>query len=485
VLSKGSDIGNARQGKANKMGAETYGIASVDALDNLQGLGVKSRASADPAAVTDFMSRTGYSLKVALADLIDNSIDAGAKEIEYGTLSVNGIIKYVYISDNGSGIDSISDALSIRHNPDNQHSRRLGRYGVGLKAASFSLGRSLILATRSLEDEQAACIEIEDYQKEYSYRTLSASHSEKLFPLIMDSPRHTGTAVIIGRIESIVPGSDQSQSALVDQLRLCESYIAMVFHRYLEKKRIRIFVASRESTVTFPYLHARRELTPISPFGYSASGNSSYPLDIVLTTEGLQVPIRCHIWPKQGSGRAEREANFDLGGGSVKWQGLYFYRHDRLVQCGGWAGLASIEPHMSLARVEVDLPPRSDSLFRPTITKDSIQNTSVITEALQARPEFTRYRSAAQKVYRTKIEKTLVTPPVPEQKPQSLPVIEAFRGRIIISEHGRKVLSISQQDAALQLARGFLANRSRTSLVNNAAEVDLLVRRLLKMNTDV
>jgi hypothetical protein len=74
---------------------------------------------------------------------------------------------------------------------------------------------------------------------------------------------------------------------------------------------------------------------------------------------------------------------------------------------------------------------------------------------------------------------------VPEQKPQSLPVIEAFRGRIIISEHGRKVLSISQQDAALQLARGFLANRSRTSLVNNAAEVDLLVRRLLKMNTDV
>lgn len=467
------------------MSAEIDGITAVDALDNLQGLGVKSRAFADPAAVTDFMSRTGYSLKVALADLIDNSIDAGAKEIEYGTLSVNGTIKYVYISDNGSGIDSISDALSIRHNPDNQQNRRLGRYGVGLKAASFSLGRSLVLATRSNEDAQAACIEIEEYQKEYSYRTLSLSISEKFLPLIMESPRHTGTAVIIGRLESMVPGSDQSQSALQDQLRSCESYIAMVFHRFIEKKRIRIFVASRESSAAFPYLYERRELTPVSPFGYSATGNSSYPLDMVLNTEGLQVPIRCHIWPKQGSGRAEREANFDLGGGSVKWQGLYFYRHDRLVQCGGWAGLASTEPHMSLARVEVDLPPGSDSVFRPTITKDSIQNTSVITQALQTRPEFTGYRSAAQKVYRTKIAKALVTPPVPEKKPQSLPVIEAFRGKIVISEHGRKVLSMLQQDSALQLARGFLANRSRASLSSSSAEVDLLVRRLLKMLADV
>jgi hypothetical protein len=223
-----------------------------------------------------------------LADLIDNSIDAGAKEIEYGTLSVNGTIKYVYISDNGSGIDSISDALSIRHNPDNQKNRRLGRYGVGLKAASFSLGRSLVLATRSNEDAQAACIEIEEYQKEYSYRTLSLSLSEKFFPLIMESPRHTGTAVIIGRLESMVPGSDQSQSALQDQLRSCESYIAMVFHRFIEKKRIRIFVASRESSAAFPYLYERRELTPVSPFGYSATGNSSYPLDMVLNTLMLQ-----------------------------------------------------------------------------------------------------------------------------------------------------------------------------------------------------
>ena len=74
---------------------------------------------------------------------------------------------------------------------------------------------------------------------------------------------------------------------------------------------------------------------------------------------------------------------------------------------------------------------------------------------------------------------------MPEKKPQSLPVIEAFRGKIVISEHGRKVLSMLQQDSALQLARGFLANRSRASLSSSSAEVDLLVRRLLKMLADV
>ena len=459
-------------------------VVQPDELGALQGIGVKSRAFADPAAVTDFMSRTGYSLEVALADLIDNSIDAGANEIEYGTLSVNGKIKYVYISDNGHGIQSMSDALSIRQNPENQYHNRLGRYGVGLKAASFSLGKSLILASRSNGDAQAVCVEIEEYEKEYSFRTLPIASSEKFFPLIMNSQKRTGTAVVIGRLEAMVPGSDQSQSALQDELDACESYLSMIFHRYIEKNRIKLHVANRESITGFPYLFNRRELKPINPFGYSRTGDSAYPLDLVVDAGDIHVPIRCHIWPKQGSGRAEREQNYALGGGSVRWQGLYFYRYDRLVQSGGWAGLASIEPHMSLARVEVDLPPGSDSQFRPTITKDSIQNTSLITQALQLRPEFSRYRSAAQKVYRNKIVKLTAPKAVVEKKLNNFPVVESFRGKIVISEWGRKELSSIQQDAALQLARGFVANRPRASVASNCSEIDRLIRRLLRMPTD-
>ena len=455
-----------------------------DELGALQGLGVKSRAFADPAAVTDFMSRTGYSLQVALADLIDNSIDAGAQEIEYGTLSVKGRIKYVYVSDNGRGISSISDALSIRQNPDNQHNNRLGRYGVGLKAASFSLGRSLIIAARSSGDAQAACVEIEEYQKEYSYRMLPMASSQKFFPLILSSKFSTGTAVVVGRLEAMLPGSDQSQSALQDQLNECESYLAMIFHRFIERNRIKIYVANRESIEGFPYLYSRRELKPVNPFGYGDTGDPAYPLDLVVDVEDLHVPIRCHIWPKQGSGRAERAANYALGGESVRWQGLYFYRYDRLVQSGGWAGLASTEPHMSLARVEVDLPPGSDAQFRPTITKDAIQNTSLITQALQMRPEFTRYRSAAQKLYRKKLPSVSAPKGVVEKKAISLPVIQAFRGKLVISEWGRKELSAAQQDAAMQLARGFLANRPRASLASNCLEIDRLIRRLLRMPID-
>ena len=465
------------------MSTKTETIHS-DELGALQGVGVKSRAFADPAAVTDFMSRTGYSLKVALADLIDNSIDAGAKEIEYGTLSVNGKTKYVYISDDGHGIESISDALSIRQNPKNQHSARLGRYGVGLKAASFSLGKSLILASRSNGDAQAACVEIEEYEKEYSYRTLPVASSEKFFPLIANPQKATGTAVIIGRLEAMVPGSDQSQSALIDELDACEPYLSMIFHRYIERNRIKLYAANRESVPGFPHLYARRELKPVNPFGYSATGDPAYPLNMMVDVGELAVPIRCHIWPKQGSGRAERELNYALGGGSVRWQGLYFYRYDRLVQCGGWAGLASTEPHMSLARVEVDLPPGSDAQFRPTITKDSIQNTSLITQALQFRPEFSRYRSAAQKVYRTRVLKIAAPATATKMKQNNLPLVEPFRGKLIISEWGKKEISPLQQDAALQLARGFLANRPRASLASNCTEVDRLIRHLLKIPVD-
>jgi hypothetical protein len=139
---------------------------------------------------------------------------------------------------------------------------------------------------------------------------------------------------------------------------------------------------------------------------------------------------------------------------------------------------------MSLARVEVDLPPGSDGQFRPTITKDAIQNVSLITQALQMRPEFTRYRSAAQKAYRTKLPSVSAPKGVIEKKVISLPVIEAFRGKLVISEWGQKELSSAQQDAAMQLARGFLATRPRASLASNCLEIDRLIRRLLKMPID-
>jgi hypothetical protein len=280
----------------------------------------------------------------------------------------------------------------------------------------------------------------------------------------------------------MVPGSDQSQSALQDELDACEPYISMIFHRYIEKKRIKLYIANRESIAGFPYLYKRRELKPVNPFGYSGTGDPAYPLDLVVDAGDIHVPIRCHVWPKQGSGRAEREQNYALGGGSVRWQGLYFYRYDRLVQSGGWAGLATTEPHMSLARVEVDLPPGSDAQFRPTITKDSIQNISLITQALQTRPEFARYRSAAQKAYRAKPVQANAPKAAIGKKPNNLPVVEPFRGKLIISEWGKKELSPLQQDAALQLARGFLANRPRASLASNCMEVDRLIRRLLKIS---
>lgn len=456
----------------------------LDELSQLAGVGTKARAFADPSAVTDFMSRTGYSLPVALADLVDNSLDAGATNVEIGTLSVQGRIKYVYISDDGHGIQSISDALSIRQNPENQKSGRLGRYGVGLKAAAFSLGKSIILVSKTSGDAQAACVEIEEYKTEYSYRTLPMAVTEKFSSLVISPEHKTGTAVIVGRLDAMVPGSDNSQSALQDALKACESYLAMVFHRFIQNNRVKLFFASRASATGFPYLYARRELEAVSPFGYSKSGNEDYPLPLLIESDDLIVPVRCHIWPKQGSGKREREKNFDLGGGSVKWQGLYFYRYDRLVQFGGWAGLASIEPHMSLARVEIDLPQGSDSLFRPTITKDSIQNTALITQALQQRPEWTKYRSAAGRVYRSKIPRSIETKSNVAAKAPSQPLIESFRGKLVITEWGRSQLTSSQQEAALQLGRGFLANRPRASIAVNSAEVDRLIRQLLKLSID-
>ena len=78
----------------------------------------------------------------------------------------------------------------------------------------------------------------------------------------------------------------------------------------------------------------------------------------------------CHIWPPQSHALGYR-----LGGGKVALrQGFYFYRNNRVIQAGGWNGVRGDdgEPHLSLARVKIDLPSELDSMFKLDVTKSRL-----------------------------------------------------------------------------------------------------------------
>ena len=95
------------------------------------------------------MRDSGYkSTTHALAELIDNSIEAGATAIEiFGVSKRDDQTERVTLSelavlDNGSGMDLTTLRGSLRYGHGTRNSRRgIGRYGVGLPNSSMSQAR--------------------------------------------------------------------------------------------------------------------------------------------------------------------------------------------------------------------------------------------------------------------------------------------------------------------------------------------------------
>src|SRR4051812_5425470 len=102
------------------------------------------------ASLTASLRDLGYSLETAIADLIDNSISADAADIQiFCDMSRNPPV--LVIADNGRGMSEPEVIAAMRHGSTDPKKKRapkdLGRFGLGLKTASFSQCRRLTVAS--------------------------------------------------------------------------------------------------------------------------------------------------------------------------------------------------------------------------------------------------------------------------------------------------------------------------------------------------
>lgn len=92
----------------------------------------------------------GYNEETAIADIIDNCISAKAHEIK---IQFDWEKKRIVISDDGLGMSSkdLIENMRIGSSDPNQvrDERDLGRFGMGMKTAAFSLGKKLTVVTKS------------------------------------------------------------------------------------------------------------------------------------------------------------------------------------------------------------------------------------------------------------------------------------------------------------------------------------------------
>jgi hypothetical protein len=334
----------------------------------------------DPHAL-DAIGRN-HSLETALADIVDNSIDAGASHILIRFIRNHAHLTGLYVVDDGCGMppDTIDTAMTLGGRRTYADSD-LGRFGIGLKAASFSQAGSLTVLTRAaghaavgrrwLHDGTRQGFECDVVPGDFAETELSRAWPFLTVP--------SGTVIRWDRVFGF-PATDDAQqvatflSRTVDHLR---GHLGLMFHRILTAGHINITIDMEDihDGVGIP-----AGVNPIDPFGYPVPA-SGWPRTLTADTDNGRLDIVCHLWPRRYNSEQYR-----LPGGAERRQGLYFYRRDRLLHAGGWEGIQARDKKLQLARASIDIDGDVSGLFVMNPEKSRVT----------AGPDFARVVTAAR-----------------------------------------------------------------------------------------
>ncbi|MHA3700636.1 ATP-binding protein [Jatrophihabitans sp. YIM 134969] len=349
----------------------------------------------------------------AVADLVDNSVDAGASTVHVRVVVRADRLQRVVIGDNGQGMDSAQvDAAMTLGKPKVTAKPSLGHFGVGLKSASFSQAETLTVLThraggaaegrrmRRSQVEGFVCDVLESAQVEADLESplpgLNADH---------------GTVVRWDELRKVPRGGRTATDARLDAMqRTTFRHLGVVFHRLLTAERL---------TLTWDVLDddlgevgARMRLHAIDPFGHPHAARRGYPLEMRADVRGQILPLSCTIWPARSD-----NPGFQIGRGSPdRYQGLYIYRNDRLLSYGGWHETTSEDRRKRLARVAVDVT-GLDDLVQMSAEKDSVDLGPDLVTAIATADDghgttFDDYIAAAEAVFAKSNARTPALPPV-------------------------------------------------------------------------
>ena len=358
----------------------------------------------DPALLIRALRQIGYSLESAIADLVDNSITAGARTILIRFVTDSAGIQRLVVADDGEGMTAARLRTAMKFGSDqNLTQRSLGKFGMGLKLASLSHGQSLTVLTRRDGKASGRRWTVSGIERGWECDSIATSDADELLDAPWSQVRlaRSGTLVIWEDIDRLPTNGKGIRDTLRSIQRRLQLHLGLCFHRFLEADSVRILLDQQMlGTSEQPHFVAIR---PLNPFGYRQSGRPDYPKAFAFDLgPKLSLTAVAHIWPANSS-----DPEYKLGNKAASRQGFYFYRNDRLIQAGGWNGLVQhdSEPHSSLARISVDVSESFDSIFSLNVQKSAvIAPSNFISAVMEARADdgrsFEEFRRHAQQTYR-------------------------------------------------------------------------------------
>ncbi|MCL2246478.1 MAG: ATP-binding protein [Lentimicrobiaceae bacterium] len=350
-------------------------------------------ANPNPKSTVNSYRSFGYNVSTAIADIVDNSISANANEIhiEYKWEGKNSFIS---ISDNGDGMNRDELVLAMTpgsKDPEEERAENdLGRFGMGLKTASFSQCKKLTCITkRANYTILKRCWDIDFINSENEWQLLDYVSDSSFIDKV--NSQESGTLVLWEKLDRIVGNAESHnesvKNAFYQEMMNVKDHLSLVFHKFIESKRIKIFFQNDEIEPHNPFL---LNLNPKSEMG--------------LPEKFGNVEITYFILPHMSE---IGKVDYENSGGSLGWfqqQGFYIYRGERLLVAGDWLGLEKKRDYSKLARIAVNFSNANDFNWQLDIKK------STATPPIEIRRELLRIAKIAimksAKIYNWRGQKT-------------------------------------------------------------------------------
>ncbi len=306
----------------------------------------------------------GYSFEVAVADLLDNSISANATSIII--FSINNIF---CLLDNGDGMDELELKESMRLATKDPEADRLkndlGRFGLGLKTASFSQCKKLTVISKKYSEINARQWDL-DYISKINKWALITPGGINVFPLFKDLEKlENGTLVIWEEFDG-----NTSNTENLDSLR---KHLSLVFHRFLEGadsfKKLKISINDNP-------------VKPFNPFNVNHAATQEISSEKIMIGENF-IRITPYILPHHSKLSSQEYEQYATEDGYIKSQGFYLYRENRILIYGTWWGLHRATDAHKLVRIKIDIPNSMDKHWGIDIKKSSARPSSAIKKELK------------------------------------------------------------------------------------------------------
>jgi hypothetical protein len=351
-------------------------------------------AKPNPKSTINSYRSFGYNLSTAIADIVDNSISANASEIKIDYLW-KGKDSFISILDNGKGMNL--EELIIAMTPgskdpeDLRDEKDLGRFGMGLKTASFSQCKRLTVVTKKEGfNTIKRCWDIDFINQEEEWTLLDFISDETYLKKV--DQLVSGTLIIWEFLDRIVGNANEEnesvKNAFYQEMITVKEHLSLVFHKFIESKKIKLISNTYEIEAWNPFL---LNLNPKPEMGQT---------ELLLNN----VEVTYFVLPHMSKISAE---DYEKSGGPLGWyqqQGFYVYRGDRLLVSGDWLGIEKKREYSKLARIAINFPNANDFDWNLDIKK------STATPPIEIRKELGRIAKIAvmksAKIYNWRGQKT-------------------------------------------------------------------------------